>query len=108
MGCLVKGFVVVDAEWRTSTAEGYGWNCTGAADLRGEETRRNTRENDQGREAMEIRHTYANGITGDFGIVPVDRESDRGCAQDAEIIGVVRVFPNVITADNRILAKRLL
>src|SRR5579871_4346242 len=40
--------------------------------------------------------------------MPVDWEEDRCIAEDAEIERIVRVLPNVVTADHNILAERLL
>src|SRR5271165_4158249 len=41
-------------------------------------------------------------------MVPFDRISDRRAAEDAEIVGPVRVLPDVLAVHHQILAKSLL
>ena len=43
-----------------------------------------------------------------LGVVPDDGERDGGVEQRAEVVGVVRVFPEVIRVDQQELAERLL
>ena len=57
---------------------------------------------------MEIRYAHADSIAGNFRVVPVNRECNRGRSQHTEIVGIVRVFPNVIPAYDSIFAERLL
>ena len=103
VGCLVEFFVVVDAE-RTHGAR----DRAHAANLRSEEARGHAGHHHDGRESVEVRHARAYGIAGDLGVVPLDRERDRRCAQDAEIVGVVRVLPDVLAINDQIFSERLL
>ena len=57
---------------------------------------------------MELRDAHANGVSRNLGIVPSNREKDWSRSQRAEIVGGVRVLPNVIPADDGIPAERLL
>ena len=45
---------------------------------------------------------------GNFGIVPLDREGDRSIAEHAEVVAVVRVFPDVFAIEHDVLAEGLL
>ena len=57
---------------------------------------------------MEVGHVGAQREAGDLGVVPVDREGDRRVAEHAEVEGVVRVLPDVVAADDEVLAEGLL
>ena len=45
---------------------------------------------------MQVRHGEAKRVSGNLGPLPLDRESNRGRADDAEIEGVVRVLLHVL------------
>ena len=104
VGRLVEFLVVVDAE-RTHGSSGSGAH---AADLRSEEARGHAGHHHDGREAVEVRHARADGIAGNLGVVPLDRERDRRCAQDAEVVGVVRVLPDVLAIHDQVFSECLL
>ena len=57
---------------------------------------------------MEVRNAGSNCVSGNLGIVPLDREHDGRAADNAEIEGVVRVFPDVFGIHNEVSAERLL
>src|SRR5271154_674230 len=106
MGGLIEMFVVVNPEG----AEASGGDRDGAyaADLWSEEASGDAGHNDQRGEAVEIRDIRTNGIARDFRIVPLDGEGDRRGAQDAEVVGVVRVLPDVLAVDDQIFSEGLL
>ena len=49
-----------------------------------------------------------NAKPGNLRVVPVDRERDRRIAEHAEVEGVVGVLPDVVAADDEVLAEGLL
>ena len=57
---------------------------------------------------MKIRHAHAARVSRNLGAVPFDREGDRRCAQHAEVVGVVRVLPDVLAGEDKILSEGLL
>ena len=57
---------------------------------------------------MEIGHLGVQGIAGNLGVMPVDGEGDGRVAQHAEVEGVVGVLPDVLAADDDVLAEGLL
>jgi hypothetical protein len=89
VSCLVELLVVIDAE-REPAAIRYG--RTGAANLGLEEACSHTGKDHLRRKAMQIRHGYAAGISGNLSVVPFNRERDRCIAQHAEIVAIVRVL----------------
>src|SRR5271166_2950884 len=105
VGGLVELFVVVDAEGKSGAGR---HRRAGSADLGLEEARRHAGKDHQRREAMEIRHADAAGVSGNFGVVPFNRESDRGIAEHAEIVAIVRVFRDPLTGKDQVLAEGLL
>jgi hypothetical protein len=48
------------------------------------------------------------GVAGDFGVVPVDGEEDWRVAQDGKVEGVSGVLPDVLAAEDQVLAEGLL
>src|SRR5580704_1229876 len=102
MGCLVEHLVVVDSEYRR------GRGRRDSTDCRREEARSDVRKHDQGREAVKIRNATANGKAGNLGIVPFDGKENGTGTEHVEIIAVVRVFPDVIAAEDEVLAEGLL
>ncbi len=68
------------------------------ADLRIKESRVNVGENDKRRQPMKIGEAAANGEPRYFGVGPFDGEGDWSIAEDAEVIGIVRIFPDVFAA----------
>ena len=82
--------------------------CASSANLRIEEARRDVGEDDECRQAVKIREAAANGKARYFGIVPLDGKGDGRIAEDAEIVGVVRVFPDVFAAQHEVLPEGLL
>src|SRR5271163_3521954 len=103
---LVEVLVVVNAEG--SEASRDDGNRSDAADLRSEETRGDAGHHHQRGEAVEIRDVSAKGVAGDFGIVPLDGESDGRRAEDAEVVAIVRVLPDVLAVNHQIFSEGLL
>src|SRR6202161_601953 len=101
---LVEFLVVVDAEDAATLADGYAKS----ADLRREIAGCDARHHDEGAEAVPVGHTGAQQESGNFGVVPVDGKRDRRVAEHAEVVGVVRVLPDVLAVDDEMLAERLL
>ena len=101
---LVELFVVVDTEgsptlpYSNTQAAGLGWEETGG----------DAGEDYQGRKSMDVRHAHTDCVSRNLGIVPTNREEDRGRGQDAEIVARVRVTPNVISTHYSIATERLL
>ena len=99
---LVEVFIVVDAKHRRSPRRGAN-----AADLRSKETRRHAGHHYKRRQAMEIRNRGADGVAGNLRTIPLDGIRDRSVAQHAEVVGVVRVLPDVFGVDDEVLAECL-
>src|ERR1700722_1470662 len=57
---------------------------------------------------MNTWHVSADGNTGNFGVVPVDRERDGRVAEDGEVEGVVGVLPDIVAAEYEMFGKGLL
>src|SRR5271156_3918709 len=106
MGGLIEMFVVVNPEWRE--ASGGDRDGAYAADLWSEEASGDAGHNDQRGESMVIRDIRTDGVARDFRIVPLDGESNRGGAEDAEVVGVVRVLPDVLAVYHQIFSEGLL
>src|SRR5713101_2333664 len=74
VGGLVELFVVVDSERGDITSAAPRWDSASSAKLRVEEPRSNAGEDEEGTEAMKVRHAHTPGKCRDLGIVPFDRE----------------------------------
>ena len=57
---------------------------------------------------MKVGNIRAQREAGDFRVVPVDRKGDGRIAQNTEVESVVGVFPNVVAAEDKVLAESLL
>ena len=57
---------------------------------------------------MQIRDPYATRVSGNFCVMPFNWESDRGIAEHAEIVTVVRVLRNPLPGKDQVLAESLL
>src|SRR5271169_3030133 len=106
MGGLIEMFVVVNPEG----AEASGGDRDGAyaADLWSEEASGDAGHHHQRGEPVVIRDIRTDGVARDFRIVPLDGESNRGGAEDAEVVGVVRVLPDVLAVYHQIFSEGLL
>ncbi len=82
--------------------------CSGSGDLRGKKPGGYAGHDHEGRQTVVVGHGPADGKAGNFRIVPFDRKCDRRVAQHAEIVGVVRVFPDVFSVEDEVLSKCLL
>ena len=45
---------------------------------------------------------------GNFGVVPLDRERDRRVAENAEVVAVVSIFPDILAIEHHMLPESLL
>ncbi len=104
VGRLVEFFVVVNAERETGTGD----RCARSADLRMEEARRHAGEDHLRRKAMQVRNSHASRISGNFGVVPFNRESDRSVAEHAEIVAIVRVLRDPLAGKDQVAPESLL
>src|SRR5579863_8497685 len=57
---------------------------------------------------MNLRYLDVQGVAGNLRVVPVDGEGDGRIAQDTEVEGIVCVLPDVLAAEDQVLANRLL
>ena len=85
---LLEFLVVVDAERACC-----GQIRAQAADLWIEETGVDAAEHDESGQTVKIGDTGANRKPADLGVVPGNREGDRRVEQDAEVEGIMSVFP---------------
>ena len=102
MSCLVELFVVVDAKYG-----GWRWRRD-SGDCWWEEARRDVRHHDKRRQTVKIRKTSANREARNLGIVPFDGEGDGTGTEGVEVIAIVGVLPDVLAAQDEILAEGLL
>ena len=101
---LVEVLVVIDAE----NSRGRRRIGSRSGGLRGEEARRHARHHHERGQTVEVGHRAAKRESRNLGAVPLDGESDRGVAENAEIVGVVRVLPDVFAVQHEILPEGLL
>ena len=57
---------------------------------------------------MQVRYTHATRESRDLGVVPLNGKEDRRIPQNAEVISVVRVLPNVLAGEDQVSSKCLL
>ena len=57
---------------------------------------------------MEVRDTHAASVSGNFGVVPLDGERDWRAHQDAEVVAIVGIIPNLLSGENQIMTEGLL
>src|SRR4029077_6982714 len=103
---LVEFFVVVDTEHARSALARRG--NANSAHLRLEETRGHAGHYDQCGEAVKFRNRGTDGVSGNFGVVPFHREEYRSVSENAEVVSVVRVLPDVFRVDDQVFPKGLL
>ena len=101
---LVVAFVMVDTEGKAALAH----RSAGSGDLGWKEAGGDRGHHDIGAEVVIIGNVDAESEAGNLRVVPVDGESDRGVAEHAEVEGVVRVLPDVVAAEDQVLAEGLL
>src|SRR5579862_6387018 len=104
----IELLVVIDAEGKRSTGQYGGGNGSSPAHLRREEPRRHAREYGERRESMEVRHAYASRVTGNLRPLPFHWKRNRRVTQDAEVVSVVRVLPDVLAGEHQVFAEGLL
>ena len=66
------------------------------------------RHHDVSRQAVEIRQTSPNRIAGDLRLRPFNRIGDRSVAQNAEIVSLIGVLPDVLRVNHKVLSESLL
>ena len=81
---------------------------TGPGRLRRKEARCHRRHDHERADVVVVGDIRAQGEAGDLGVVPVDGKGDRRIAEHAEVEGIVGVFPDVVAAKHKILARCLL
>ena len=84
-----------------------GWSRARSADLRREETGCHAGHNHVSGEAAEVRYVRASRESRDLRVVPLDWEGDGRGAEDAEIVGIVRVLPDIFGVDHEVPAEGL-
>src|SRR6266542_2121700 len=57
---------------------------------------------------MEVRHAHAARKSRYLGSLPCNRKGNRSVAEDAEVVAVMRVFPDVFAKEHEIFPKGLL
>src|ERR1700745_1509034 len=57
---------------------------------------------------MESRYADATSKPGNLGVMPGDREEDWRVAENAKVVTIVRVLPDVLAGENQIFSKGLL
>src|ERR1700733_2767474 len=87
----VELFIVVNAKWPRGRR-----HRAGSSNLGSKESSGDAREHHQRGKSVDGRYAHAAGIARNLRAIPLNRESDRRRAQDAEVIGIVGVFPNVL------------
>src|ERR1041385_6847732 len=105
---LVELFVVVDAEREDIISASSRRDGASSAKLGVIEMRGNTREDEQSRESMDVRHAQASGNTGNFGIVPFNWECEGSAPKYAKVICIMGVFPNILAREDQITPQGLL
>jgi len=103
---LVELLVVVDTEHAISALASR--RDANSAQLRLEETRGHARHDNKRSKAVELRNGGAKRVAGNFGVVPFHREEDRSAAENAEVVAVVCVLPDVFGIHDQVLPERLL
>ena len=101
---LIESLVMVDTE--NSRGRQRSGSCS--SDLWFKEPGRDAGHYHQRAEAMVDRHAGAQREAGNLGVVPLNREGDRRVAQHAEVVGVMRVLPDIFAIDDQEFAKGLL
>ena len=101
---LIELFIMIDAEGISALAD----RGARPGNLRRKEASGDGRHHYERREVVKVGHIDTQREARDLRIVPVDGEGDGSIAQDAEIEGIVGVFPDVIPTENQILSESLL
>src|SRR5579885_514029 len=57
---------------------------------------------------MEIGNAHAPGESRDLRSLPLDGKRNRRCTENAEVVSIVRVLPDVLTGNDEVFPKRLL
>ncbi len=99
--------VVIDAEGIDGSRRGSAGG-SGSGHLRREEAGSHRGHDDVGAEVVVTRNLDVQCVAGNLGVVPVDGEGDGRVAEDAEVEGVVGVLPDVLAAEDHVLAEGLL
>src|SRR4029077_12807331 len=103
---LVELLVVVDTKHAGSALTG---RCNAnSAHLRLKETCSYAGHYKQRGETVKFRNGGANGVARNFGVVPFHGEENRGVSEDAEVVAVVGVLPEVFGIHNEVFSEGLL
>src|SRR5215469_7904688 len=107
MGRLVEPFVMIDAKGHGTTPCDCG-DSAQSSHLGGKKPGGDAGEDEEGREAMEVRHADPTGKSWNLGVMPLDGKENWCVSQIAEVVTIVSVFPNVLPREYKVLSKRLL
>ena len=102
MGCLIKFFIMVDAKRSCRP-----WHRPGASDLRGKEARGYAGKDHKGGESGGNSALTLPRIR-EFLSAPFHGKCNWRRAEHAEVIAIVRVFPDVFSGEDQISPDRLL
>src|SRR6202007_1934114 len=72
------------------------------------EPRSNRRHDDECRDVMEVGNVGAQCEARNLRVVPIDWKRNRRITKHAEVKSIVGVLPDVVAADDKVLAKSLL
>src|SRR5258706_8482373 len=104
VGCLVELLVMVDTEDSTRR-RGSG---SRSPQLREEVAGRHAGEDHERGKSMEVWYANPPRECWNFVVMPLDREGDGRSPQDAEVVGPMRVLPDVLAGEDKISSERLL
>ena len=99
----VELFVVIDPE-----RPRCGGNRARPADLGSEKAGSYAGEHYEAGEPVKVRYAHTARVSWNLRAVPLDRERDRRGAEHAEVVGIVRVLPDVLARKDKILPESLL
>src|ERR1700730_4232120 len=104
MGSLVEPLIMVDTERIPALSHGGSRTCA----LRREESCSHGRHRDEGREVVIVRKISVDHKARNLRVVPIDGEEDGRVAEDGEVERAMRVLPDVVAADDKVLSEALL
>src|SRR4029077_13598600 len=81
---------------------------TRAPELRSEESCGHAGEDHQGGESVDAWYAHASRESRNLRVVPFNGKRERGCTENAEVVGIVRVFPDVFAGEDEVAPECLL
>src|SRR5438876_10441937 len=101
---LIEFFVVVNSEYSGRRE----WRRSRTAQLRREKPCRYAREHHQSREPVKVRNTHPASKSRNLRSIPRDGEENGRISENAKVIRVMGIFPDVLARENQVLPKSLL